>query len=102
MPMKLQFWGAARTVTGSRHLVEANGRRILLDCGIYHGRRKEAYERNRSLPFDAASIDAVLLSHAHIDHSGNLPTLVRSRAAGFRASAFRHGEASSASANPRR
>lgn len=83
--MKLQFWGAARTVTGSMHLVEANGRRILLDCGIYHGRRKEAYERNRSLPFDAASIDAVILSHAHIDHSGNLPTLVRS---GYRGEIF--------------
>ncbi|MCG8468834.1 MAG: MBL fold metallo-hydrolase, partial [Gemmatimonadetes bacterium] len=76
--MKIQFWGAARTVTGSMHLVEANGRRILLDCGMYHGRRKEAYERNKNLPFDPESIDAVVLSHAHIDHSGNLPTLIRS------------------------
>lgn len=79
--MRIEFWGAARTVTGSMHLVETNGRRILLDCGIYHGPRKEAYERNRNLPFDADSIDAVLLSHAHIDHSGNLPTLVKN---GFR------------------
>lgn len=79
--MKIQFWGAARTVTGSMHLVEAHGRRLLLDCGLYQGRRKEAFERNRSMPFDASTIDAVILSHAHIDHSGNLPSLVR---AGFR------------------
>ncbi len=78
--MKLEFWGAARTVTGSMHLVEAAGRRLLLDCGLYQGRRKNAYERNKNFPFDPASIDAVVLSHAHIDHSGNLPTLVR---AGF-------------------
>ena len=83
--MKLQFWGAARTVTGSMHLVEANGRRVLLDCGIFHGRRKAAYERNRNLPFDTGSIDSVILSHAHIDHSGNLPTLVRS---GYRGKVF--------------
>ena len=69
--MKIEFWGAARTVTGSMHLVESGGRRILLDCGTYHGRREEAFERNRNLPFDAASIDVVLLSHAHIDHCGN-------------------------------
>jgi metallo-beta-lactamase family protein len=73
--MKLTFWGAARTVTGSMHLVESEDKRILLDCGMYQGRRKEAAERNRNLPFPAASIDAVVLSHAHIDHSGNLPTL---------------------------
>jgi metallo-beta-lactamase family protein len=83
--MKLEFWGAARTVTGSMHLLEANGRRLLLDCGLYQGRRKQAFERNRDFPFDPASIDAVLLSHAHIDHSGNLPTLVR---AGFRGQVF--------------
>ncbi len=75
--MKLQFWGAAKTVTGSMHLVEANGHRILLDCGMFQGRRQEARERNEQLPFDAAAIDAVVLSHAHIDHSGNLPTLVK-------------------------
>jgi metallo-beta-lactamase family protein len=63
------------------HLVTVRGRRVLLDCGLYQGRRKHAFERNRNLPFDPASIDAVILSHAHIDHSGNLPTLVR---AGFR------------------
>jgi metallo-beta-lactamase family protein len=59
------------------HLVETGGKRILLDCGLYQGRRKEADQKNRHLPFDAASIDAVILSHAHIDHSGNLPTLVK-------------------------
>jgi metallo-beta-lactamase family protein len=75
--MKLQFWGAAQTVTGSMHLVEAKGQRILLDCGLFQGKRQEARERNKNLPFDAKSIDAVVLSHAHIDHSGNLPTLVK-------------------------
>ncbi len=79
--MILQFWGAARTVTGSMHLVELNGHKLLLDCGLYQGRRKQAFERNRVLPFDAQEIDAVILSHAHIDHSGNLPSLVK---AGFR------------------
>lgn len=59
------------------HLLTVNGRRILLDCGMYQGKRKEAFERNRTLPFDARSVDAVVLSHAHIDHSGNLPTLTR-------------------------
>jgi metallo-beta-lactamase family protein len=59
------------------HIVTVNGRTILLDCGIYHGRREEAWKRNTTFPFDPASISAVVLSHAHIDHSGNLPTLVR-------------------------
>ncbi|HLH18188.1 MAG TPA: MBL fold metallo-hydrolase [Bryobacteraceae bacterium] len=75
--MKLTFWGAAGGVTGSMHLVESGGRRILLDCGLNQGRRKEADAKNRHLPFAGSSIDAVVLSHAHIDHSGNLPTLVR-------------------------
>jgi metallo-beta-lactamase family protein len=74
--MKLTFWGAAGTVTGSMHLIEAGGRRYLLDCGLYQGRRKDADQKNRNLPFPGSSIDAVVLSHAHIDHSGNLPTLV--------------------------
>src|SRR5205823_11239099 len=71
------FWGAARTVTGSMHLVEAAGRRFLLDCGLYQGKRSEARERNSHFPFKPAEIDAVLLSHAHVDHCGNLPNLVR-------------------------
>jgi metallo-beta-lactamase family protein len=76
--MKLTFWGAAGTVTGSMHLLEVDGRRYLLDCGMFQGRRKEADQKNRHLPVDGRSIDAVVLSHAHIDHSGNLPTLVKS------------------------
>src|SRR5574344_537675 len=75
--MKITFYGAAQTTTGSMHLVEANGLRILLDCGLYQGHRKEAFEKNRNIPVDPATIDAVILSHAHIDHSGNLPTLAR-------------------------
>ncbi len=78
--MKLECLGAVRTVTGSMHLLTANGARILLDCGLYQGRRQESFRRNRNLPFDAAHIDALVLSHAHIDHAGNIPSLV---AAGF-------------------
>src|SRR5271165_2618333 len=74
--MKLTFWGAAKTVTGSMHLVEAAGKRFLLDCGLYQGRRQESFDRNSHFPFPVSSIDGVILSHAHIDHSGNLPTLV--------------------------
>ncbi len=80
--MKITFWGAARTVTGSMHHLEVAGRRYLLDCGLYQGRRQESEDRNRTLPFDVRSIDAVVLSHAHIDHSGNLPSLVKNGFAG--------------------
>lgn len=74
--MILKFCGAAGTTTGSQHLLEINGKRILLDCGLYQGSRKHAYEVNCCFPyFDPKSIDAVILSHAHIDHSGNLPNL---------------------------
>ena len=75
--MRLTFWGAAKTVTGSMHQVETGGKRYLLDCGLYQGRRQEAMERNARFPFAARDIDAVILSHAHIDHSGNLPSLVK-------------------------
>ena len=77
MSIALEFWGAARTVTGTMHLLHIGGRRVLLDCGIYHGRREEAFERNSTFPFDPAELDAVILSQAHIDHSGNLPGLVK-------------------------
>ncbi len=80
--MKLTFLGAARTTTGSMHLVETDSQRILLDCGLYQGHRADAFERNSRLPFDSKTIDSVILSHAHIDHSGNLPTLVKNGFAG--------------------
>ena len=76
--MRVEFWGAAKTVTGSMHLLHHNGQKLLLDCGLYQGQRKEAFHRNRSMPFESSGIDAVILSHAHIDHSGNLPSLVKS------------------------
>lgn len=76
--MKLKFCGAAGTTTGSQHLLEVNGKRILLDCGLYQGSRAHAFEVNSGFPyFDPAAIDCVILSHAHIDHSGNLPNLCR-------------------------
>ena len=76
--MKIHFCGAAGTTTGSQHLLEVNGRRILLDCGMYQGRREEALRINRDFPyFDPKAVDCVVLSHAHIDHSGNLPNLVK-------------------------
>lgn len=71
------FWGAAHTVTGSMHLVQAAGLRVLLDCGLFQGKRAEARRRNSEFPFQPSEIDAVILSHAHIDHCGNLPNLVR-------------------------
>jgi len=75
--MQIRFLGAAREVTGSMHLIEVNGQRILLDCGLYQGRRAETYERNLTFPFNPGEIHALVLSHAHIDHSGNIPNLVR-------------------------
>ena len=75
--MRIRFHGAAQTVTGSQHLLEINGYKLLLECGLYQGRRKESYARNRHFFFDPTTIDAVILSHAHIDHSGNLPHLVK-------------------------
>ncbi len=75
--MEIQFLGAARTVTGSMHLLRVNGKQILLDCGMFQGRRAETYERNKNFPFDPAAVHAVVLSHAHIDHAGNLPNLAK-------------------------
>ena len=75
--MEITFHGAAQTVTGTQHLLQVNGCKILLDCGLYQGRRKETFERNQNFPFNPAELDAVVLSHAHIDHSGNIPNLVK-------------------------
>ncbi|MCP4592727.1 MAG: MBL fold metallo-hydrolase [bacterium] len=77
MTARLRFHGAAQEVTGSMHLVEHDGHTIALDCGLFQGRRAEANEKNRSFPCDPTEIDAVVLSHAHIDHCGKLPRLVR-------------------------
>ncbi len=76
--MKIHFHGAAQTVTGSQHLLEINGKRLLLDCGLYQGARKESYEINKYFEFSPRKVDAMLLSHAHIDHVGNLPNLIKS------------------------
>lgn len=80
-PATLEFLGGAGTVTGSKHLVCAGGERILLDCGLFQGLKELRLRNWRELPFDAATLDAVVLSHAHVDHSGALPLLVKQ---GFR------------------
>lgn len=79
--MQITFHGAAGTVTGSQHLLSVNGTRLLLDCGLYQGARAEARFRNQHFLFKPPELNAVILSHAHIDHSGNLPNLVKQ---GFR------------------
>ncbi len=73
--MQITFAGAAREVTGSCHILRINGKTVLLDCGMFQGRRREAGQKNRELPLPVDQIDAVVLSHAHIDHSGRLPLL---------------------------
>lgn len=73
--MRIHYFGATRTTTGSMYLMEVNGTRLLLECGLFQGRRGESIERNRNFPFDPRQVDAVVLSHAHIDHCGNLPNL---------------------------
>jgi metallo-beta-lactamase family protein len=83
--MHVDFLGAAQTVTGSMHVLRTARATVLLDCGLFQGRRREAFERNRALPFRPADVDAVVLSHAHIDHSGALPLLASH---GFRGSIF--------------
>ena len=75
--MQIHFFGAARTTTGSMYLFEINGKRLLLECGLFQGKREESIERNRNFPFNPKQLDAVVLSHAHIDHCGNLPNLAR-------------------------
>jgi metallo-beta-lactamase family protein len=75
--INLTFYGADRAVTGSRHLLDVNGYRILMDCGFFQGRRAETYERNLHFSFDPKSIDSAIISHAHMDHIGDLPNLVK-------------------------
>jgi len=92
--MKLEFFGAAAEVTGSCHILHINGKKVLLDCGLIQGSRRDE-DRNRApFPFDATAIDAVVLSHAHLDHCGRLPLLVKR---GFRGPVFAQ-EASSETA----
>jgi len=75
--INIGFYGADRTVTGSRHLININGYKLLLDCGLFQGRRAETYERNLHFAFDPKSINSVIISHAHMDHLGDLPNLVK-------------------------
>jgi metallo-beta-lactamase family protein len=75
--LEIEFHGAAREVTGSCHILRVNGHTVLLDCGLFQGRRSESDEKNRRLPLPVDQIDAIVLSHAHIDHAGRLPFLVR-------------------------
>ena len=75
--MKVSFHGAAREVTGSFHVVEADGKKVALDCGLFQGRRSESIEKNQSFHLDPSELHAVVLSHAHIDHCGRLPMLVK-------------------------
>jgi metallo-beta-lactamase family protein len=74
--VRLYSFGAVQEVTGSKHILEVNGKKILIDCGMFQGRREETYRRNKTLPFKAEEIDVVFLTHAHFDHSGNLPSLI--------------------------
>ena len=80
--MQITFYGAAREVTGSMHLVANGEDRVLLDCGLFQGRRSESAEKNRVLPFDPRILTNLVLSHAHTDHSGRIPLLTRKGYAG--------------------
>ena len=77
MSPRLQFFGAVRTVTGSMHMIKNGRSKCIIDCGLFQGRRDESFEKNSHFPFDPAVVDACILSHAHIDHSGNIPSLVK-------------------------
>ncbi len=86
--LRITFYGAAQTVTGSKHLLEINGKKILLDCGLHQGRRKESEKLNREFPFNPGELDSIILSHAHIDHSGILPGAVKHGFSGMITSTF--------------
>lgn len=88
MHMQIQFWGATNTVTGSCHMLSNEGKNILLDCGMFQGKRDESIHNNETFAFKPSSIDAVLLSHAHLDHCGRLPLLV---AKGFKQAVYATG-----------
>ncbi len=75
--MKIHFFGAARTTTGSMYLIEVNGKKLLLECGLFQGHRQESEALNKVLPFDTRQVDAVVLSHSHLDHAGKLPSLCK-------------------------
>src|ERR1700689_4386622 len=77
MGIRLHFWGAAQTVTGSSHHLECAGQNILLDCGLFQGPRQQARDINEHLALPVEQLNAVVLSHAHIDHSGDLPLLAK-------------------------
>ena len=85
--MKIEFWGATREVTGSCFLVEVGGQRLLVECGLIQGAREDEARNREPFPFDLKQIDAVILTHAHLDHSGRLPLLVK---AGYRGPIYTH------------
>ena len=83
--MKVKFCGATRTTTGSMFLLKVNNQKILLECGLYQGKRSESNDRNKNFPFDPKQVDLAILSHSHIDHCGNFPNLVKQ---GFKGNIF--------------
>jgi len=82
---KVKFIGGARTVTGSMHMIVSGSSKLIIDCGLFQGRREESFEKNARFPFDPHELRSCILSHAHIDHSGNIPSLVKR---GFRGRIF--------------
>ncbi len=77
MSIRMKFIGAVQEVTGSNHMISTGKSRIVIDCGLFQGHREEYYERNSSFPYDPSTLDACILSHAHIDHCGNIPNLIK-------------------------
>ena len=83
MTVAITFCGGTRTVTGSMHLISTGRSSVILDCGLFYGKRDDYYSINSTFPFLPGNLDACILSHAHIDHCGNIPTLIKR---GFRSS----------------